>query len=88
MQYTNIYVMATFTSTLPDRLLAELSEQAADLSVPKNKLIERALRIYLDHLKKAAYIKSYKRLADDPDIILMAEEGMSDYLSEIDTNLA
>ncbi len=79
--------MATFTSTLPDRLLAALSEQAAELAVPKNKLIERALRLYLDHLKKAAYIKSYKRLADDPDILLMAEEGMSEYLSQIDATL-
>ena len=79
--------MATFTSTLPDDLLAELSEQAAELAVPKNKLIERALRVYLDHLKKAAYIKSYKRLADDPDILLMAEEGMDDYLSQIDATL-
>ena len=79
--------MATFTSTLPDRLLAELSEQAAELAVPKNKLIERALRLYLDHLKKAAYIRSYKRLAEDPDILLMAEEGMSDYLSQVDTTL-
>ena len=79
--------MATFTSTLPDDLMEELSEQAAELAVPKNKLIERALRVYLDHLKKAAYIKSYKRLADDPDILLMAEEGMDDYLSQIDATL-
>lgn len=79
--------MATFTSTLPDHLLAELSEQAASLSVPKNKLIEKALRLYLDHLKKAAYIQSYKQLANDPEILLMAEEGMAGYLSQIEAPL-
>ncbi len=80
--------MATFTNTLPDELLADLSEQAAKLSVPKNKLIEKALRLYLEHLKKAEYIQSYKKLAGDPDILLMAEEGMADYLTQIETSLS
>ncbi len=80
--------MATFTSTLPDTLLAELSEHATNLAVPKNKLIESALRIYLDHLKRAAYIQSYKQLADDPDILTIADEGMSGYLSQIDATMA
>jgi hypothetical protein len=64
--------MATFTSTLPDKLLSDLSAHAARLSVPKNKLIEKALRLYLDHLRRAEYIHSYKKLAGDPDIMLMA----------------
>ena len=49
--------MATFTSNLPDDLLNLLSEKAKALSLPKNKIIERALRLYLDHLDKAEYIK-------------------------------
>ena len=75
--------MATFTSTLPDELLKLLSEKAASLSLPKNKIIENALRLYLEHLEKAEYVKSYKRIRDDKDIISMAEEGMSDYLEQI-----
>ncbi len=70
--------MATFTSTLPDRLLDLLTEKAKSLSVPKNKLIENALRLYLEHLEKAEYIKSYKKAAEDNDVMLMAEEGMED----------
>ena len=50
--------MATCTSTLPDDLLALLAEKAQKLSLPKNKLIEKAVRIYLDHLNKAEYIRS------------------------------
>ncbi len=76
--------MATFTSTLPDNLLKMLSEKAASLSVPKNKLIENALRLYLEHLEKAEYIKSYKQAAQDKDLLLIAEEGMEDYLKQLE----
>lgn len=76
--------MTTFTSTLPDDLMNLLSEKAKELSIPKNKLIEKALRIYLDQINRAAYIKSYKRLAEDTDILLIAEEGMEDYLKNLE----
>lgn len=75
--------MSTFTSTLPDDLLNLLSEKAKMLSIPKNRLIENALRLYLDHLNKAEYIKSYKNASDDADLFLLAEEGMEDYLKQI-----
>ncbi len=76
--------MATFTSTLPDSLLELLTEKAKSLSVPKNKLIENALRLYLEHLEKAEYIKSYKKAAEDKDVLSMAEEGMEDYLKQLE----
>lgn len=76
--------MATFTTSLPDELLAKLAEQAKKLEMPKNKLIENALNLYLEHLKRSAYVKSYKTAAKDEDIILMAEEGMADYLKQIE----
>ncbi|MEQ8362943.1 MAG: ribbon-helix-helix domain-containing protein [Cyclobacteriaceae bacterium] len=76
--------MATFTSTLPDDLLEQLTEKAKSLSLPKNRLIEKALRLYLEHLNKAEYIKSYKKAANDSDVISIAEEGMSEYLKQIE----
>ena len=75
--------MSTFTSTLPEDLLARLSEKAKRLSVPKNKLIETALRLYLEHLEKAEYIQSYKQAASDKDLLVIAEEGMADYLKQL-----
>ena len=75
--------MSTFTSTLPDDLLKKLHDAANKLSIPKNKVIEKALRIYLDQLNRAEYVKSYKQMAQDADVMVLAEEGMADYLKEL-----
>jgi metal-responsive CopG/Arc/MetJ family transcriptional regulator len=76
--------MSTFTSSLPDDLLNSLSEKAKKLSVPKNKLIEKALRIYLDQLNRAEYVRSYRQLAKDEDLLLLAEEGMAAYCKQLE----
>ena len=76
--------MSTFTSSLPDDLLQSLAQKAKELSVPKNTLIELALRIYLEQLNRASYVKSYKQMAADTDIQMLAEEGMADYLSQLE----
>ena len=75
--------MSTFTSTLPDELLNLLAERAVKLKMPKNKIIEKALRIYLEQLNKAEYVKSYRLASDDSDILSIAEEGMEDYFSQL-----
>ena len=76
--------MATFTSSLPDDLLENLSKMAKELKMPKNKIIEKALSLYLEQIERAQYIKSYKRMAKDEDMLLMAEEGMVDYLRTLE----
>ncbi|MFT6801618.1 MAG: hypothetical protein ACJA2N_000796 [Salibacteraceae bacterium] len=78
--------MATYTSTLPDSLLSLLNEKAKELAIPKNKIIEKALSIYLNQVKKAEYIKSYKNLGNDTDILALAEEGMTDYFTQLEHN--
>lgn len=75
--------MTTFTSSLPDELLDKLAKASSNLKLPKNKIIERALDIYLEQLDRAAYEKSYKRMGNDPDMIAMAEEGMTDYFEQL-----
>ena len=75
--------MSTFTSSLPDELLQKLAKASSNLKLPKNKIIERALDIYLEQLDRAAYAKSYKKMANDPDMIAMAEEGMADYFEQL-----
>jgi hypothetical protein len=76
--------MITFTSTLPEYIFKKLNEMSGKLSVPKNKIIVKALQIYLDHLNRAEYVKSYKQAADDTDVLELAEECMEDYLNQLD----
>ncbi len=75
--------MITFTSSLPDHLLMELDTIAKKFNVPKNKLIERALRVYLDQLKRSEYVSSYKKAGQDVEIMSVAEEGMAEYLTNL-----
>ena len=75
--------MATFTSTLPDHLLERLSNFAKELQLPKNRLMEKALELYLEQLEKASYIKSYKQASSDEDILMVAEEGLQDYFNQV-----
>jgi hypothetical protein len=58
--------MQVFTSSLPDTLFALLSEKAQELNVPKNKIIEKALALYLEQLNKAAYIGFQRRFIQYP----------------------
>jgi predicted transcriptional regulator len=76
--------MTTFTSSLPEELLSRLSDAAARLRLPKNKIIERALLIYLDQLTRAEYTRSFRNAGSDSDILCMAEEGMETYLKQLD----
>ena len=76
--------MKTYTSSLPDKLFKALSEKAAEYGIPKNQLIERALRVYMENVDKAAYFKSFKRMKDDADVLAIAEEGMSDYYTQLE----
>lgn len=75
--------MTTFTSTLPDKLLEQLNDYSKKLKLPKNKLIQKALTLYLDQLERAEYVRSYRKHKDDKDILLMAEEGMTEYLNQL-----
>ena len=77
--------MITFTSTLPDDLFKEWSDVAIQLHLPKNKLVENALRIYLTQLKKAAYAKSYSRMAHDKDVLELVEEGLAEYYIQLES---
>ncbi|HET8752792.1 MAG TPA: ribbon-helix-helix domain-containing protein [Salinimicrobium sp.] len=76
--------MATFTSSLPNDLLQQLDNISKQYGVAKNKIIEKALQIYLDQLNRAEYAKSYKMAGEDQDIMAIAEEGMEAYLINVE----
>ena len=69
-----------FTSSLPSDILQTLDAYAQKFKIPKNRILEQALRAYFDRLKQAEYTRSFKKAAGDPEINAMAEEGLEDYL--------
>jgi metal-responsive CopG/Arc/MetJ family transcriptional regulator len=78
------YGMTTFTSSLPDDLLRKLDGCAKQYGLAKNKIIEKALQIYLDQLNRAEYVKSYKLAGQDQDIMAVAEEGIENYFLKLE----
>jgi len=71
--------MPTYTSTLPKPLLEQLSATAKSMNIPKNRIIEKALSLYLFKLKQAQFAKAYADAAHDEEYINIAEEGMIEY---------
>jgi predicted transcriptional regulator len=72
---------SNFTSSLPSDLLQMLDSYAQKFKVPKNRILEQALRAYFERLKQAEYVHSFKKAAKDEEMINMAEDGLEDYLN-------
>jgi len=72
------------TTSLPGDMVNMLSRYAEKFNVPKNKILEEALKLYFDRLKKAEYTRSFRRAAADPEMKTFAEEGLADYLKILD----
>ena len=79
MKSTTVY-----TSTLPQDLLIKLDFYAKKFKTPKNQIIEKALEDYIDKIKEAEYIHSFKKAGTDPEMISMAEQGLEEYLKVLD----
>ncbi len=78
---SNKYV--TYTSTMEFALMESITTYAKKKNVSKNKVIEAAVKKYLQEIEKIEFIKSLKAISDDPDIIEMSEWGMKDYAGQI-----
>ncbi len=52
--------------------------------MPKNKIIEKALTIYLEQIKRMEYIKSFKKAYKNEEMLSIAAEGMTEYLKQLD----
>lgn len=65
-------------------MIAQLNNYSKKLQLPKNKLIQKALTLYLDQLERAEYIHSFRKYKNEEDILLIADEGMEDYYKQLD----
>lgn len=75
--------MATYTSSIPEELISKLSAVSQELKVTKSSIIQKALEIYLRELDKAAYAQDFKEIKGDKELMDIAEEGMSEYVSVV-----
>jgi predicted transcriptional regulator len=75
---------SVLTTSLPDEMVLMLSTYAEKFNVPKNKILEEALKLYFDRLKKAEYTHSFRKAATDQEMQSLAEEGLADYLNILD----
>lgn len=74
----------SYTSTLPVELAHQLDELSRRLKIPKNKIIEISLRRHFEDLRRQEFIEGFKRAAQDPEMLLLAEEGLADYREQLD----
>jgi hypothetical protein len=73
----------TYTSTLPGVVMEEVVEYAKKKKISKNKVIEIAVKKLLEEEIRSELIESFRKIADDPDMIEMAEWGMEDYAEQL-----
>ncbi len=73
----------TYTSTLPNVVMEEVVEYAKKKKISKNKVIEIALKKLLEEEIKNELRESFKKIADDPEMLEMAEWGMEDYAEQL-----
>lgn len=75
-----------YTSTLSPKLMSWLKDYSKQMKVTKKAIIEFALSKYMEESKRKELTDSFKRAAQDTEIIEMADEGLDDYCEQL-TNL-
>ncbi|MEP6927448.1 MAG: hypothetical protein ABI834_07420 [Ginsengibacter sp.] len=73
----------TYTSTLPSVVMEEVAEYAKKKKISKNKVIEMAVKKLMEEEISNELIESFRKIADDQDMIEMAEWGMEDYAEQL-----
>lgn len=73
----------TYTSTLPIEVMESITEFAKQKKLSKNKIIESALKSFLEEEKRKDYEEGFKRVAQDTEMNEIAEEGMGGYAAQI-----
>lgn len=68
-----------YTNTLPEDVLNLVNEYSIKYHIPKNKVVETALRRFFFEKKREEFREGFRKMANDPEMTEMAEEGISDY---------
>lgn len=79
-----MYKTKVFTSSLPIDLTEEVENYAITNKVPKNKVIELALRAFFKGIERKEFVESLKKYGRDPEFKEMAEWGIHDFTKQLD----
>lgn len=74
----------TYTSTLALDLAQELADYTRKAGKAKKDVIETALREFFERQRRQQFVEGFKRARQDDEIRAMTEEGMDDYLNQLD----
>lgn len=70
---------ATFTSTISPELITWLDRRAKAEKRTRRAMLEEAIKRYRRDVAKDALKEGFERVANDPDMVELAEWGMDDY---------
>ncbi len=72
-------VTTTFTSTMSPELMQWVDGVAKAKKLTRRSVLEEAIRTYKHKVVSEKLRKDFESIANDPDIVEMAEWGMEDY---------
>lgn len=68
-----------FTTTITPHVLSWLTDQAKKMNITKRALLEQAINYYKIEIERKELAKGFRKATNDPDIKIIAEEGLTDY---------
>lgn len=76
---------ATFTSTIAPEIIAWVDKMARAKKKTRRAILEEAVLTYKRDLSRESLLQGFKRAANDPDMVELAEWGMEDYARVLKT---
>lgn len=73
----------TFTNNLSSELMEWVETYSVRHNLTRRSIIEKALNDLRKSTRQKEYAESFKRASLDPEMKIMAEEGLGDYLEQL-----
>jgi len=73
----------TFTNNMSSDLMQWMEKYSASKQLTRRAVMEAALTEFRKSIRRKEYAESFKRASLDPEMKDMAEEGLEDYLKQL-----
>ena len=78
---TRVKIRRNITTTLPQDTWREIGDVAQELRVQKNDIIAESFTYWNKRRKQELLAESYKKMATDPELIALADEGLEEWIA-------